>query len=91
MKNLVFESLDELFENKKAKPESIEKTHNKYEKGKTIKISQDKKEKGKQAIGGLKKELAKAKKPGAFKSTAEKNVKIKELQDKIKAWENKIK
>ena len=48
-------------------------------------------EKYKDAIDGLKKELAKAKKPGQFKTTVEKNAKIKELETKIKKFEDKSK
>jgi len=85
MEKLVVESLDELFENKR------EKVNKNLEKSKPTKVDQDKKEKAKQAIDALKKELAKAKKPGAFKSTSEKNAKIKEIETKIAAWEKKLK
>ena len=99
MKNLVFESLDELFEAKKAdqeedkpKPENIAKAKAKIEKSKPTKLKkQPVDEKAKQAIAGLKTELAKAKKPGAFKMTVtQKNAKIKELETKIAAWEKKL-
>ena len=100
MKKLVFESLDELFESKKAKaepkkedkpkPASIDKTKAKAEKSKPTKVAQDKKEKAKQAIAALKKLVQDAKKPGAFKLASQKNAKIKELEEKIKAWEKKL-
>ena len=99
MKNLVFESLDELFENKKAQQKKEDKTKlanistskAKLEKSKELKFEQNKIEKAKQAINALKKELTKAKKPGAFKTLTAKNAKIKELENKIKAWEKKLK
>jgi len=88
---LVFESLEELFEAKK-KMANVKDTHKKYEKTKAQKMKdQSKKEKAEQAIKGLEDQLAKAKKPGAFKTTAEKNAKIKELQEKIDTWKNKLK
>lgn len=102
MKNLVFESLDELFESKKAevkekpkkedkpKPTNPAKEKAKAEKKKPIKVDQGKKEKYEQAIKALEAELTKAKKPGAFKTTAQKNAKIDELQEKIKAWKEKL-
>lgn len=100
MKNLVFESLDELFENKKAKEakkEDVSKTTNvskekeKTEKTKPIKINQEKNEKIKQAIKALEAELAKAKKPGAMKQTpSQKKAKIEEIQKKIDAWKKKL-
>jgi hypothetical protein len=103
MANLVFESLDELFEAKKAvkeeKPAKEDKPKGvnmpaakaKIEKEKPKKVKQGTEEKANQAIAGLKAELVKAKKPGAFKTTAQKNAKIKELGEKIAAWEKKIK
>jgi len=99
MKKLVFESLDELYESKvkdskkedKPKSADISKTKEKAEKSKPTKLNQDKKTKAKQAIDALKKEIINAKKPGAFKTTAQKNAKLKELVDKIKAWEKKLK
>jgi len=102
MKNLVFESLDELFESKKAeakekpkkedkpKPTNAAKEKAKAEKKKPVKVDQGKKEKYEQAIKGLEAELAKAKKPGAFKLVSDKKMKIQELQDKIKAWKKKL-
>ena len=105
MKNLVFESLDELFESKKAeaeakekkakddkaKPANIHKEKAKAEKKKATKLKmQPKKEKYEQAIKGLETELAKAKKPGAFKLVSDKKMKVKELQDKINAWKEKL-
>jgi len=83
MKKLVFETLDEmlfekeLFEAEKEKAEKV------------TKVKQDKGEKAKQAIESLKAQLVKAKKPGAFKTTVQKNAKIKELEAKIKGWEKK--
>ena len=106
MKKLVVESLEELFESKKAeaaveekvkkedkpKPENIKKVHAKVEKTKATKLKKEPKEdKYNQAIKALKDDLAKAKKPGAFKTTLLKNAKIKELQGKIDAWEKKLK
>jgi hypothetical protein len=94
MRKLVFESLDELFENKKEDKSSmanVSKEKEKMEKSKASKVSQDKKAKAQQAIDALKKQIAAAKKPGAFKSTVEKNAKIKELEDKVKVWEKKSK
>lgn len=79
MEKLVFESLDELFESKKE------------EKSKAQKVKQTKCEKAEQAIEALKKQLALAKKPGAFKTTTDKRAKVKELEDKIKVWEKKMK
>ena len=102
MKNLVFESLDELFESKKKVAEKREKKEDKpkptnpakekakAEKKKPIKVDQGKKEKYEQAIKALEAELAKAKKPGAFKTTAQKNAKIGEIQEKITAWKAKL-
>ena len=54
-------------------------------------VEQSKKEKADQAITGLKKQLADAKKKGAFKTTVEKNAKIKDLEGKIAKWEEKKK
>lgn len=48
-------------------------------------------DKAKQAIASLKKQLEQAKKAGSFKTTIEKKAKIKELEDKIEAWEKKLK
>jgi len=91
MEKLVFESLEELFEEKK-NATNIKAVHKKYEKSKAQKLKdQPKKEKYEQAIKGLKDELAKAKKPGAFKTTTDKNAKIKEIQGKIDTWQKKIK
>lgn len=102
MKNLVFESLDELFESKKKVAEKREKKEDKpkptnpakekakAEKKKPVKVDQGKKEKYEQAIKALEAELAKAKKPGAFKTTAQKNAKIGEIREKITAWKAKL-
>lgn len=100
MKKLVFDSLNELFENKKnketekvdnPKPRNSAKEKAKIEKTKAVKITQNKKEKAMQAIAALKKEIQEVKKPGTFKLASDKNVKIKELNDKIKTWEDKLK
>jgi len=88
MKKLVAESLAEsikLFE--KAKLEKIPQPKS----GKPKKVDQSGDAKAKEAITGLKKQLADAKKTGAFKTTIEKNAKIKELEGKIKKWEAKLK
>lgn len=88
MKKLVFESLDELFE---AKDPEAAKVQKKLEQPKATKAEQTKREKIEQAIKGLEAELKQAKKPGQFKSTMDKNAKIKLLQDKIAAWKKKLK
>lgn len=88
MKKYVAESIQELFEAKAAKAADAQ---NKIEKGKTTKITQTSGEKAKQSIAALKKQLEDAKKGKSFKTTLEKNAKIKELTDKIKAWESKLK
>jgi hypothetical protein len=96
MKKLVFESLDELFESKAKKEDkpqeiNVKKEKEKIESKKPEKVNQSKDEKATQAIDALKKQVEKAKKPGAFKTTLEKNAKIKEITDKIKVWEKKLK
>ena len=91
MRKLVFESLNQLFEAKddKAKAENIGKVKAKMEKSKAKKQPETKESKADQAIAALKDQITKAKKPGAFKTTKEKTVKIAELEAKIKAWEKK--
>lgn len=74
----------------KPKPTNAAKEKAKAEKKKPVKVDQGKKEKYEQAIKGLEAELAKAKKPGAFKLVSDKKMKIQELQDKIKAWKKKL-
>ena len=98
MKNLVFESLDELFEAKQAdekedkpKARNVHSEKAKTEKTKAIKLKdQSKAEKAKQAIAALKSELAKAKKPGAYKTLSQKKAKVEEIEQKIKSWEKKL-
>jgi hypothetical protein len=87
---LVAESLDQLFEEKDKEMANVSKTKEKYEKSDAHKSDEDKKSKAAQAIKGLEDQLAKAKKPGAFKTTTEKNTKVKELEDKIAAWKKKL-
>ena len=100
MKKLVFETLDEmlfekeLFEskakdNEKPKPVDVKAEHAKSEKSKVTKPAETKESKAEQAIAALKDQIAKAKKPGAFKTTKEKTAKIAELEAKVKAWEKK--
>ena len=99
MKKLVVESLDEfIFEAKKAeekedkaKPENIGNVKAKMEKTKATKLKEKPEDKATQAIKALKEEIAKAKKPGSFKTVSQKNAKIAELEAKVKAWEKKAK
>jgi len=88
MKNLVFESLDELLESKKLV--DVKATHEKIEKSSAEKQRETKKLKVERAVETLKNEIIKAKKPGAFKTTLQKNAKIKELEEKIKVWKRKL-
>jgi hypothetical protein len=71
---------------RKLVPESLEES---------VQVNEAKKIKSKSnpedAVKGLKDQLAKAKKPGAFKTTIEKNAKIKELEEKIKKFEARAK
>lgn len=87
MKNLVFESLDELLEAKKAKSakEEIEKSEPK-------KVAQSKKDKIDQAIKALEKQLKDVKAPGKMKETSiHKKAKIAEIEKKIEDWKKKLK
>jgi hypothetical protein len=89
MKRLVPESLDQFIN--EAKDWEAAKDQRKIEKKglKPKKLDQSAEEKATQAISALKKELADAKKPGAFKTNAQKEAKIKELEAKIAKWEAK--
>jgi len=87
---LVVESLDQLFEEKDKEMVNVNKTKEKFEKSTAKKSVEDNVSKAKQAIEALKTELVKAKKTGSFKTTAEKNAKIKEIEEKITAWEKKL-
>jgi hypothetical protein len=80
MKKIVSESLNEFM---------TEAQHGRTSKAKTV--VQNKSQKAVEAIASLKKQLSDAKKPGQFKTTVEKNAKIKELGEKIKKWEAKKK
>lgn len=99
MRKLVFESLNELFEAKKAtaekedkpKTENVDKVKAKSEKSKATKIKQDKNEKAKQAISALEAEKKKAQKPGSMKQTpSQKKAAIEAIQKKINAWKKKM-
>ena len=85
--NLVHESLDQLFEEKNKKVELTKKL--KTQGGTTVKHS--KTSKADEAIAGLRKQLEKAKKPGAYRTTVEKRAAIADLEKKIKSWEDKKK
>ena len=85
--NLVHESLDQLFEEKNKKVELVKKL--KTQGGTTVKHS--KTSKADEAIAGLRKQLEKAKKPGAYRTTVEKRAAIADLEKKIKSWEDKKK
>jgi len=87
---LVVESLDQLFEKKDKEMANVGKTKEKFEKSTAKKTGEDKESKVKQAIEALKAQLVKAKKAGSFRTTAEKNAKIKEIEGKIAAWEKKL-
>jgi Na+-transporting methylmalonyl-CoA/oxaloacetate decarboxylase gamma subunit len=97
MKKLVFESLNELFEAKKAETEDKVKTadvkseHAKTEKSKAVKPTETKNEKAKQAIAALEAEKKKAQKPGNMKQTpSQKKANIEAIQKKIDAWRKKL-
>jgi len=98
MKKLVFESLNELFEAKKAaetedapKAENIGKVKDKTEKSKAVKPTETKNEKAKQAIAALEAEKKKAQKPGNMKQTpSQKKANIEAIQKKIDAWRKKL-
>ena len=62
-----------------------------FEKEKAVVVQQSKKAKYKEAIAGLKKELKKVNKPGASKTTLEKNAKIKNIMEKIAKYKEKLK
>jgi len=88
MKKLVSESLTEFRQINEEKVKAKRKT----KAGTKVTLDQSKNEKANQAIAALKKQLADAKKPGGMKLTGiQKNAKIKEIEDKIKAWEAKKK
>jgi uncharacterized membrane protein (UPF0182 family) len=87
---LVAESLDQLFEEKGKNMANVGKTKEKFEKTDVKKPAEDKKSKAEQAIDALNKQLENAKKPGAFRTSAEKNAKIKEIEDKIANWKKKL-
>jgi hypothetical protein len=78
---LVVESLDEMLESKKVKESNDSPAQ---------KVKQSKYGKAKQAIEALEKQLAAAKKPGAFATTREKDIKIAEIEKKIKAWKKDL-
>jgi len=86
MKNLVCESIEEVFEAQKMA--TAKKVQRKVAKqgGEVEKQTID--EKADQAIAALKKKLVLAKKPNALGAKA-KAADIKELEDKIKGWEAK--
>ena len=83
MKKIVTESLQEFMKVNEVKLDIGSSEAKEVKKGSDYKY--------KEAIKGLKEELAKAKKTGAFKTTIEKNAKIKELEAKIKKFEEKLK
>jgi len=85
---LVAESLNQLLIEKDT--ENVNKTKEKFEKSDVKKLPEDKKGKAQQAIAALNKQLENAKKPGAHKTTAEKNAKIREIEGKIAAWKKKL-
>jgi hypothetical protein len=80
MEKIVAESLNEF------KSVNEERKH-----GKPKKVDQTKNEKYKEAITGLKTELAKAKKPGSYRTLIQKKAKIKEIEEKIAKYEVKLK
>ena len=88
MRKLVCESLEEVFEAKTPKTPAEKQVKRVKRQGGEVK-DMSKNEKIDQAISALKKQLADANKPGAFKSTVEKRAKIKQLEDKISAWKEK--
>lgn len=98
MKKLVFESLNELFEAKKAaeaddkvKLADVKSEHAKAEKTKAVKPAETKNEKAKQAIAALEVEKKKAQKPGNMKQTqSQKKANIDAIQKKIDAWKKKL-
>lgn len=97
MKNLVFESLDELMESKKAeetkkvKLANVKDTHAKVEKTAAKKEEQTKEVKIKQAIAALELQKKNAQKPGAKKQTVmQKKADIEAIQKKIDAWKKKL-
>jgi hypothetical protein len=97
MKKLVFESLNELLESKKAVEKddqptmkNVGKEKEKMEKTKPTKVNQEKKEKIDQAIAALEAEKKKAQKPGSMKQTpSQKKANIEAIQKKIDAWKKK--
>jgi hypothetical protein len=97
MKKLVFESLNELLESKKAEEKedqptmkNVGKEKEKMEKTKPTKVNQDKKEKIDQAIAALEVEKKKAQKPGYMKQTpSQKKANVEAIQKKIDAWKKK--
>jgi hypothetical protein len=97
MKKLVFESLNELLESKKAVEKedqptmkNVSREKEKAEKTKPTKVNQDKKEKIDQAIAALEVEKKKAQKPGNMKQTpGQKKANVEAIQKKIDAWKEK--
>jgi len=113
MKNLVFESIDELLESKRltnakakaaedaekekekekgkeTKLADVKDEHAKVEKTKAVKQKESGDDRAKNAIKSLEKQITDARKPGAFETTIEKKVKIKELEAKVEAWKKKM-
>ena len=86
MRKIVPESLNEYLNEAKVKSKRKTKA------GEKITLDQSTDEKAKQAVNGLKKELATAKKGFTMKTASSQDkAKVKRIEDKIAAWEAKMK